>query len=424
MKFLRFFFPPLMVMLLASALPMALAQSGGQQGGGNAGGGTGGKQPSSPPVITPPPRQQTPTIPQRMPQQIFFSGTVIQEDGSPPPFGTVIELECRGTTTRQTMAGSNGRFSFLVADSNRLGSLMPDASEGYNDSVFGDESVSRSRFQSFGSTPSQPTTDYARLMGCELRAQLAGYRSTAFRIDAAPQQGQNDVGTILIYRIERIQGTTVSATNLLAPKNAKKSLEKAEKALRKDKLEEAETLLKSALDVYPKYGEAWVGLGLIYQRKNQNDSARAAYLKAIELDRLFVKPYIRLSWLVSMEQKWQEAAEFTDRVLDLDPVTYPDVYYLSALANYNLNHLDLAEKRARQELRLDPKHTFPQVFMILANVFAMKNNTDESMQEMRNYLKYAPKAADAEIVRSRLETMQKVATIGQNSQPNLQTQKP
>jgi Tfp pilus assembly protein PilF len=398
------------MMLMIFFLPSVLAQTGGQPGGGTGGtSGSGSKDPSRPSVITPP--RELPKAPQRVPPLIFISGKVIQEDGTPPPFGTVIELDCMGSVTREAMVNTNGGFSFQLGDPNRLGQLLPDASERMGDSPFGEDSTTKNPFQSMFPSTNQPWRYQSRVIGCELRAQMSGYRSTVARIDAAPQQGQNDIGTILVYRTERIRGTTVSATNLLAPKAAKKSLGKAKKALQKNNLDEAETLLKEALDTYSKYGEAWVELGVLFLRQNQYDEARTAFMKAIETDKLFVKPYVQLGWLASIEQKWPEAADYTEKALELDPITYADMYYLSALANYNLNKLDLSEKRAQQEQRLDPKVRFPQIFLILANIRAMKNDTKGSILELRNYLKHAPNAADAGVIRSRLQAQEKLAAV-------------
>jgi tetratricopeptide (TPR) repeat protein len=398
------------IILVIFALPSALAQQGGQQGGGTGGtSGSGSKDPSRPSVITPP--RELPKTPQRVPPLIFISGKVIQEDGTPPPFGTVIELDCRGSVTREAMVNTNGGFSFQVGDPNRLGQVLPDASERMEDSPFNDDSSIKGPFASMFPSGNQPGMYQSRIMGCELRAQMSGYRSTVVRIGAAPQQGPNDIGTILVYRTERIRGTTVSATNLLAPKAAKKSVSKAKKALQKNKLEEAGKLLKAALDAYPQYGEAWVELGVLFMQRNQYDEARIAFAKAIETDKLFVNPYIQLGWLASIEQKWQEAADYTEKSLELDPITYADMYYLNALANYNLNKLDLAEKRAKQEQRLDPQYRFPQTFLILANIRAMKNDTEGSILELRNYLKHAPNAEDAGIIRSRLQAKEKLAAV-------------
>jgi len=248
------------------------------------------------------------------------------------------------------------------------------------------------------------------LATCSIRAQLSGYKSTAISLLGVNLSGVNEIGTILVYPANRIRGKTVCATSLLAPKKAKKFFEQAEKASKKNDPAETEKQLKSAVQEYPEYGEAWYQLGQIYQRTQRNSEARAALNKAIAIDSLYVNPYVQLGWVASREQKWQEGVDFTDKAIDLDPMTFPDAYYLSALANFNLGKIDVAEKRARQEVRLDSSHRYPQIYQILANVSARKNDTSGYLDGLRNYLKYAPNAPDAAQVRQLLQ--QKTAKPG------------
>lgn len=403
---------PLLFLLIMIAVPaLSITSIFGQQDGQDSTKPT-RKAPSRPRIIEPP--RKIPSPPPYMQPQIFLSGTVIREDGTPPPFGTAIELDCRGSVTREAIVDSSGRFSFQVGDANRIGRIGPDASERMNVSPFNEDSVTRSPFETFDASTYPNTMNPANLMGCELRAQLAGYRSTQVRINTSVRQGLNEIGTIVIYPNGKVRGTTVSAANLLAPKSAQKALKKAVKALRKNKLDEAENLLKSAIQTYSQYGEAWVNLGELYQKRNRNDEAWRAYTRAIETDGLFVKPYLKLGWLASREQKWQIAAEYTDKALDLDPVSYPEMHYLNALANFNLGNLDMAEKRAQQEQRLDRQCRFPQVFIILANIYILRNDTERSIEAMRNYLKHAPNAVDADIVRSRLKSQERLLSAGKN----------
>jgi tetratricopeptide (TPR) repeat protein len=388
--------------LLFTLLPWAAAQQGG--GGGNTTTSDTGK--SNPKVPARPSIGGTPSQTQR-PQQIdrrpvFISGEVQREDGSPPPFGAAIELDCRGLITKQTMVNGMGGFSFQVGDKNRFGQLMPDASEPYFQDSFNRNPLpgSENDPSAFRGPIVQPSI---RLAGCELRANLAGYHSSTIRFNMEPEPGPNDVGTIVIYPIGRVKGTTISASSLLAPKEAMNSLSRAKKALKKEKYGEAEEYLKSATAVYPQYGEAWFELGKLYHGRSRNEEARAAYLKAIETDGFYLGPYIGLGWLASGERKWQEAADFTERALELDPFSFPEIYFINALANCNLYKLDVAEKSARQLQRLDPKHHFPKIFLVLSNIYTLRNDEPASIEEMRNYLKYAPKAPDADTIKSLLE---------------------
>ena len=99
-----------------------------------------------------------------------------------------------------------------------------------------------------------------------------------------------------------MRGTSVSLTSLLAPKQARRSVEQATKALKKEKFGEAEGLLKSAIDIYPKTrkpGSCWAKRTQLQKR---NQEARDSYWRAVQADGLYVRPYLRLARLSMSER--------------------------------------------------------------------------------------------------------------------------
>jgi tetratricopeptide (TPR) repeat protein len=398
------------LVFLSWAMAQDSGKGGGSTGGGaDKGGSSGPVRPDAgrPPVFMP---QQDSRVPEQpVPEIIFISGAVILEDGTPPAFGAFIEMDCGGTLTKEATVDLNGRFGFQVGDRNRFSRLFPDASQGIEQDPF-DQEQSMGGFGDPGFPRGRQSTPLSsRLIGCELRAKLTGYRSTVARLNSGLFTGQNEIGNIVVYPIERVKGTAVSLTSLLAPKSAKKLMERAQKAFQKKKYAESESLLRAATAAYPRYVEAWFALGQLLQQQQQNDAARRAYAKAVDADKLYVSPYIRLAQLSLTEGNWQEAADLTDQALALDPITFPEGYYFNALAYYNLSKFDLAEKSARQEQRLDSKHQFPQIHLILANILARRQDTAGSIKEMQNYLNVAPNASDAGYVRSRMQEKEKLS---------------
>ena len=332
----------------------------------------------------------------RLQQHIFISGIVVSEDGTAPE-GAAIELNCRGSVTKEATVGSDGRFAFPLGESTSSGRQLQDASQDIPD-PFGRESGS-SPFDAgpslTGARAQMMPTDPSKLIGCTLRASLSGYKSSTIQLDGAPLSMLNNVGTIVLFPIEKMQGVTVSATSLLAPKSAKKAMEKATVALRKNKGSDAEKHLKSAIALYPKYGEAWFQIGRLYQSKGRIQDAREAFYKAIEIDSLYVNPYIWLAWMSAAEQKWQEAADLSERALALDRSAFPQAFYVNALANFNLNNVLPAEQSALQAERLDAAHRLPKIHLILASISLSRNDLVGSIEQLRNYLKYGPRGAIA-----------------------------
>jgi tetratricopeptide (TPR) repeat protein len=345
---------------------------------------------------------------QRVPETIYISGSVIQEDGSPPPFGTVIELDCGDTVTREATVDSGGHYGFQIGSGNRIGRVMPDASDPFGLDPFDTSSTGSGMNANNSLGYSAKTPLSIRLMRCELRAQHPGYRSTSVRMNSGKMTGYTVVNDILLCRTEKIQGTSVSASSLFAPKDARKLMERAAKALSKHKEDEAEQLLQSSLQIYPKNAEALFLLGQANLLQQRSDDARMNFEKALGVDVQFVRPYIPLARLELATQNWKNAADLTDKALTLDPISYPEAYLVNALAYYYLENMVAAEKSARKGQRLDLSNQYPLIHLLLANILAKKKDDPGSLEAMREYLKAAPHAEDAPMVRSRVQEKEKL----------------
>ena len=377
-----------------------------------------GQNPGTGSSTTPPPQSSSDKpAPTEKLRRIILTGSVMMEDGSPPPAGAGIELDCGGRVNRAAMVGVNGSYSFELGNTrDSIGSTLPDASMRTADDIYDDVRMGDIDNPPTSFNTRQMTPAYQRLGACDLRAQLSGYQSTSVRIQMNSLTMVNHIGPLFLYPSGAIKGTAMSATTLLAPKKAKKSLEKAVKAFDAGKLAESETETKSAIQLYPEYAEAWAHLGFLYRKQQRNEEAREALKRAIAADEKYVNPYVQLAWVESREQKWPEAAELTEKALALDPIHLTDAHFLSALANHNLRNLELAENRAKQTVRLDTGHLFPRVHLILASIAAGRDDHNGAIMEMRNYLQYAPEAPDAQSVREKLQEEERLAKSGTSNE--------
>jgi hypothetical protein len=81
---------------------------------------------------------------------------------------------------------------------------------------------------------------------------------------------------------------------------------------------------------------------------------------------------------------------------------------MNALANYNLVNNDAAERSAREAEKLDSQGWLPIIRRLLGAILAGRRAFPEAVEQLREYLKFAPQAADAGTVReqvSQLETL-------------------
>jgi hypothetical protein len=82
-----------------------------------------------------------------------------------------------------------------------------------------------------------------------------------------------------------------------------------------------------------------------------------------------------------------------------------------------LNEMDAAESSARKTQRLDGQHRFPQVHLILADIFQSKHDIAGTVEQLQSYLKFAPEASNAEKIRSRLQELESSSKNLADKQP-------
>jgi TolA-binding protein len=103
-------------------------------------------------------------------------------------------------------------------------------------------------------------------------------------------------------------------------------------------------------------------------------------------------------------------ADTTGRLLKLDATDFPEAYYYNAAANFRLKKLSDAESSARETLKLDTAHRFPQAAHILGIVLYQKHDFAGAAEQLRNYLQIAPNAPDAAQAKGQLAELEHLAT--------------
>jgi tetratricopeptide (TPR) repeat protein len=305
----------------------------------------------------------------------FFFGKVVLPDGTAPPSGVVIERVCNGAARPQAYTDSSGDFSFQVGQTQ---DMLPDASVDSTSRLGGGSGNTNSQQQTQGKM--------SPLYGCDLRANLAGYRSDTISLAGHRTLDDPNVGTIMLHSSAKYEGLTTSATSALAPKDAHKAFDKGLEAMKKSKVDEAQDDFLKATEIYPRYASAWYELGLVYEKRERISDARDAYAKAIAADSRYVNPYERLYLLSFNEKNWAEVARITNQVMHLNPYDFPGSLYYNAVANSQLGNLDIAEKSAREAVQLSATQN-PKVHYILGVVLAKKHDFKGAAECLRIYLK-------------------------------------
>jgi len=306
---------------------------------------------------------------------IFITGQVFIEDGGSVSSPIAILGGCRGSMQMIGYTDMRGHFAIDVKP---------------------------------GNTVEDATSKEARGSAvCEIAARLDGYRSSTVDLNQQVSLDHSDVGTILLHRIGDQEGSTVSLTSLRAPGGARRAFEKGMADLRKRRLDDAAKQFHRAVTLYPQYADAWYRLGHVEGQKGDNAASRASFTKAIAADPKLVPPYVELAALNVSEGKWQEAVDYSQRAIRLDPFGAPMVYFFDALANYTLKNWTATEKSARQLQRLDTQHRYIKINRILGALLVAKRDYAGAAEQMREYLQFSGDAKDAGEVRAQLAELDK-----------------
>ena len=359
--------------------------------------GVGAPSTNTPGTGWPPPTVQPPIAPQPIERPMYLSGRVVMDDGTPPPDRVLIQLTCNAFPKNLTYTDAKGFFSVDVRD--RLNrETMADAADPYGGLGMGPQGRT---------TGVSPATDpIGDLMGCRVGVSFAGFRADEINLGSRRSLDDPNIGILILHRLANVEGLTISATTAMAPKDAKKDFDKGRNDEQKKKWDDAAKEFNKAVETYPRYAVAWFELGNVQLQQKNMDEARNSYGKALAADPKFVSPYLELAGIALDEKKWQEAADDSDRLLKLNPVDFPQAWLSNAIANYNLQKLDLAQKSAEEGLRRDPLHRFPKMNHLLGVLLAQKADYAGSAQNLQDYLKYAPNASDTDLVRQQLTKVQ------------------
>lgn len=327
-------------------------------------------------------------------------------DGSAVPENIAVQRVCAGIAKTVAYTDSKGSFGFQWDDRSLLVTDADDAGTGPSGSS-GSSGFGGAQ-STGGSNPLATDPFGSRMMNCELRASLGGFTSDSITLLNRRVADTPDVGLIVLHRIAGIEGSSISVTSMLAPKDARKAYERGLHSLLKNKAADAAKDFEKAVALYPKYADAWVSLGKLHLEQQSVASARAALLKAMDADPKLIAPWVELGLLAARDANWQECGRYLDRALALDPVDFPQAWFADAVAHYNLKNYEAAEKSARAAVKLDRRHANPRSEYLLGLVLAERKDYAGAAEELTTYLRLAPNAPDLSQAREQLAQFEKL----------------
>jgi len=309
---------------------------------------------------------------------IHIVGKIVMAGGQLPWDPVPIVIHCDGQTRAYSFADRNGQFNLEPSPRESAAAESSHAPRRVNPAEFD---------------------------GCKVSAVLAGFQSTTVTI----KSGSNpDIGAITLSRDAQAAGSVVSATLATAPPEALKELDKAQADESNKSLGSAKKHLQKAISLDPQLAEAWYHLGKL-QEKDKPQEALEAFKKAAAADPKYIPPYERIAALEAVQQKWQDVADAANHALQLYPAGTPQIWYFSAVGNYNIDASGQAETSALNALAMDPNHLVaPKAEDQLAVILARRGAYAEALEHLRHCLTYIHSGADADLIKLQIAQLEKV----------------
>jgi tetratricopeptide (TPR) repeat protein len=241
--------------------------------------------------------------------------------------------------------------------------------------------------------------------GCAVEAALPGFNAEPLTIGNRNVLDSPSIGTIKMQREAGSGDASLSSTSAGASKDAVKSYEKARGEWQENKPDKAQKDLQKAVEAYPQYAEAWYQLGKLQEAAKSAD-AWNSFAKAVAADPKFALPHEHMASLAAQAGKWQDALDETNKELELNPRGTIDIWYYSALGNYQLKKEDAALASAQKSLAMDPLHLEQNTEQLLAVILVDKQDYAGALQHLKNCATYFTPGPNLDLVKQQIAQLQ------------------
>jgi Tfp pilus assembly protein PilF len=189
---------------------------------------------------------------------------------------------------------------------------------------------------------------------------------------------------------------TISSQQLNIPEKARNELEKGMDAFSKGDSKKAAAKMERAIEIFPRYAEAYNNLGVIRIKQGDKAAAKAAFEKAVQIDDHLAPGYVNLARLL-VSNRESEAIAMLQKALTIDS---DNLEGLAFQARVQFNKGEFKDALATiNKIHGMPHEHFADVHLIAAEIYQKENRNAEAVAESESYLKEYPDSPRAPQVR-------------------------
>lgn len=196
----------------------------------------------------------------------------------------------------------------------------------------------------------------------------------------------------------------VSASLANVPKSALEQFKKAIEAIGKNDPKLGIEKLNEAVRLYPQFAEAYSELGALYLKNGELAKAEEALRKTLQLNAK--NPAAQLNYgivLLNQRKMFEAEKELEKAVLADENAATPHLYL--GIALLGLDYPDYAEKEFLKAISLRDDEKMAQAHRYLGGIYWKKGKFQPAIEELEKYLKFLPKAPDAEKVQATIKQL-------------------
>lgn len=257
--------------------------------------------------------------------------------------------------------------------------------------------------------------DYIKKEDYTLTVTAKGFRPSTQDVDL--RYGSQLFVTVQLTPVRKKaksdRGAVVSVNDLKVPRHAKQQYIKGNRAFKARHFSVAKRYFERAVQEYPCYVQAQLGLATALIARKQSSPAEVALQKAIHCVPSFLDAYVELSQLFNAERHYGQSAKLLQTAIERSPNTW-QLRYQMGVAHFGMNQFQKAEEDFLKVSSLNQSPP-PLLYIKLADVYLKENAFGKAYAEMQSYLKKQPHGRFAPRIKTVIQRMKNDGLLSQDS---------
>ncbi len=196
-------------------------------------------------------------------------------------------------------------------------------------------------------------------------------------------------------------GATVSVAQLRVPSKARDAYRKAQKAVEKQKYDEAEKQVNKALEIFPRYANALTLRALLHMDAQRLPDAVNDLQAAIQADPNYPLAYIVMGAAMNESSQFDDAIRTLQQGVRLNPASWQG-YFEMGKAFVGKGDFPTALRNLERAEQMAPNNYAP-LHLVKAHALLGMKSYDDAMAELEKYLERDPNGQGSAQARQTLE---------------------